>query len=87
VEPSAQAERGKLRWRCRRGMKELDLLLTAWLDGLWEAADTAERGHFAQFLELPDPQIAGYLLRDEEIVPAAFSALVQQLRQLRARRH
>jgi antitoxin CptB len=82
VDAAAQAERGKLRWRCRRGMKELDLLLAGWLDTRWAAADPAERGAFARFLELPDPDIAGYLLRDEEAVPAEFDSLVRQLRQL-----
>jgi antitoxin CptB len=80
---SDQAEQGRLRWRCRRGMKELDLLLTGWLDTRWPAANEAERAQFAQFLELPDPQIAGYLLRDEE--PDEFAPLVRQLRALRQR--
>ena len=81
-------ERGRLRWRCRRGMKELDLLLVAWLDEHWEAAGQDERLRFVRFLELQDPQIAGYLLRDES--PATdndtFEPLARQLRGIRARR-
>ncbi len=32
------AGRGQLAWHCRRGMKELDLLLLRYLDGRWAAA-------------------------------------------------
>jgi len=50
-----------LRWRCRRGMKELDFLLLRYLER-HEPATSDERAAFAEFLELPDPDIARYLL-------------------------
>jgi antitoxin CptB len=78
-------ERGRLRWRCRRGMKELDLLLVAWLDEHWDASAPDERQCFVRFLELPDPQIAGYLLRDGTPATDAFEPLARQLRGIRAR--
>lgn len=56
------AGRGQLAWHCRRGMKELDLLLLRYLDGRWAAAAADEKVAFEAFLELPDPVIAGYLL-------------------------
>lgn len=51
-----------LEWRCRRGMKELDLLLLRYLRGHYPRAETGERDAFAEFLELPDPDIARYLI-------------------------
>lgn len=67
AEPSAvsclpSAPPGRLAWRCRRGMKELDVLLGRFLRERYAAASSADREAFAEFLELPDPQIAGYLL-------------------------
>jgi antitoxin CptB len=56
------AERGRLTWRCRRGMKELDLLLREYLDQHWPAAASGDRDAFARLLELPDPELASYLL-------------------------
>ena len=53
---------GQLAWNCRRGMKELDLLLRRYLDHRWPQASAGERAAFEAFLELPDPVIAGYLL-------------------------
>jgi succinate dehydrogenase flavin-adding protein (antitoxin of CptAB toxin-antitoxin module) len=43
-------------------MKELDLLLLRYLRGPYGGADLREREAFAEFLELPDPDIARYLV-------------------------
>ena len=52
----------KLQWRCRRGMKELDFLLLRYLRERHLDAASDERAAFVEFLELPDPDIARYLL-------------------------
>jgi antitoxin CptB len=65
-----------MRWRCRRGMKELDLLLTGWLETQFERASQAQRGQFEALLELPDPQLARYLLGGERPERAELAALV-----------
>jgi antitoxin CptB len=75
---------GRLVWRCRRGMKEIDLLLVAWLQGRYAAATAAERATFEAFLELPDPEIAGYLLGRATPTDSAIAALVTQLSPARA---
>ncbi len=46
-------------------MKELDLLLLGWVQSQFEDAGEAERVHFERLLELPDPQLARYLLAGE----------------------
>ena len=43
-------------------MKELDLLLLRYLRGRYQAAERRERDAFAEFLELPDPDLARYLI-------------------------
>ena len=47
-----------LRWRCRRGMRELDVLLERYLAERWPQAGTAEQRAFAALLELSDPDLA-----------------------------
>ncbi|MFM1885120.1 MAG: Flavinator of succinate dehydrogenase [Pseudomonadota bacterium] len=57
------------------------MLLTAYLRERWPQADEAERDCFEQFLDLPDPQIAAYLVAGED--PGAdpqLQALVVRLR-------
>jgi antitoxin CptB len=74
---------GQLLWRCRRGMKELDLLLQGWLEVRYGSASAAERARFEAFLALPDPEIAGYLLAHATPADPAVAALVDQLVQPR----
>lgn len=45
----------RVRWLCRRGMKELDVMLGRYLERRWPEADEAEREAFAELLELQDP--------------------------------
>ena len=48
---------GHLTWRCRRGMRELDTLLTRYLDNCYPTAAMSERQAFEALLELTDPEI------------------------------
>ena len=67
--PAAESStRGRLRWRCRRGMKELDVLLERFAQQLLPHASVADCRVFSELLDLPDPLLAGYLLGGE--VPA-----------------
>ena len=56
------SELAKLRWQCRRGMKELDLLLEAYLAGDYLQADAAEKERFRQLLQLEDDELLTALL-------------------------
>lgn len=80
-------ERGRLAWRCRRGMKELDLLLLDYLQGDWRLASLSERVVFARILELPDPVLAAYLLGDADCPDPDLAPLLATLQTLAGRRH
>ena len=56
----------RLRWQCRRGMKELDQLLTRYLEGQYAAASENDKAAFRALLELSDPELVGYLLQRRE---------------------
>ncbi|HID82774.1 MAG TPA: succinate dehydrogenase assembly factor 2 [Chromatiales bacterium] len=58
----------ELRWRCRRGMRELDILLEDYLNQHYECASVEEQRAFKKLLALTDPQLYGYLLGKQ--VPA-----------------
>jgi antitoxin CptB len=59
------ADLGRLRWRCRRGMKELDIMLTRYLDERYGAAPPTEQRAFQELLEAQDPMIFAYCLGSE----------------------
>ncbi|HEX6550708.1 MAG TPA: succinate dehydrogenase assembly factor 2 [Gammaproteobacteria bacterium] len=47
----------RLRWRCRRGMKELDVVLEGYLASHYPDASAEDRSAFEMLLELPDPDL------------------------------
>jgi antitoxin CptB len=56
-------ELAKLRWQCRRGMKELDLLLEQYLANDYLLADDAEKARFAELLTLEDDELLAVLTK------------------------
>lgn len=52
-----------MRWQCRRGMRELDELLLRYLDEYYPNDGDDDKAAFRAVLELPDPELNGYLLQ------------------------
>lgn len=69
----------RLRWRCRRGMKELDVLLGAWLERRWRGADEGRRRSFQWLLEQPDSDLADWLIGGSRPADAGHAALVDDI--------
>jgi len=74
------ADGRRLLWRCRRGLKELDVLLERYAAEALAAAGAAERQVLERLLALPDPQLAGYLLAGEVPQEADLAALAERIR-------
>jgi antitoxin CptB len=70
----------RLRWRCRRGMRELDALLLAFVDRSAAALTETEIATFEGILELPDPVLHSYLLGRSAPTDAATAALIERIR-------
>ena len=73
---------GKLRWRCRRGMKELDLLTLGYLERHYPNAPVEEQQAFAGLLELQDPQLMSYMVGRDVPAEAAAARVVSVMRTL-----
>ena len=43
-------------------MRELDVMLTRYVDRVWATASPTERSAFVQLVELQDPELFGYLV-------------------------
>ena len=74
----------KLRWRCRRGMQELDLLLLRYLDQRHAAASDAERAVFLRLLDTEDDKLWHWFMGHDTPADAELLQLVQHIRQLPA---
>jgi len=69
-----RAQRERLRWRCRRGMLELDLVLARYL------ARYPEDESLAELLALPDRELWDIVIGRSERYAAHQRALVERLR-------
>jgi antitoxin CptB len=69
---------GKLRWRCRRGMKELDVLLARYVDERFCGASSLEQEAFRRLLETQDAVLYDYCLGSER-PPPEFAALIERI--------
>ncbi len=56
------SEESRLRWLCRRGMKELDVIMSGYLENHYANATDAEKKGFKALLEMPDPDLYALLL-------------------------
>ncbi len=76
------AEIKRLRWRCRRGMRELDQLLTRYLEQAWPDASGAERGVFLRVLDSEDDKLWRWFLGHETPDDAEIAALLHRISEL-----
>ena len=77
-------ELGKLRWRCRRGQRELDDLLRRYVDLEYSAASPQDQEAFRHLLDSQDAEIHAYCLGRLRPPTDALSALVSRITASRA---
>lgn len=63
--PLSAISMARLRWRCRRGMRELDMVFQRYLDQRYAQAPPTEQRAFEALVELQDPQLLNYLVGRE----------------------
>jgi antitoxin CptB len=71
----------RIRWQCRRGLLELDLVLNRFLESGLEGLSPGQLGVLREFLGENDTSLLAWLMGQEE-PPARYAALVRQLQQL-----
>ena len=74
-----EIELRRLRWRCRRGMRELDQLLERWLDRAWRQSPTREREVFLRLLDTEDDRLWRWFLGHEAPSDVEIATLVDRI--------
>jgi|TARA_B110000263_G_C14967999_1_gene355692 antitoxin CptB len=69
----------KLRWRCRRGMLELDLLLGPFLEEAFDDLDASDQQTFVGLLDEDDPDLLSWFSRKTCPCDPAFAAMVETI--------
>ena len=71
----------KLKWKCRKGIRELDILLTRYLDSVFLASPIIEQDIFREFIEKDTYEILDILM-DKKSFDQKYSKIVSTLRTL-----
>lgn len=77
---SDEARLKRLRWRCRRGTKELDALYGWWLEHGWPDADAATRDAFDHLLDVQDPDLWDWTIGQGRPPRADWQAIIDAIR-------
>jgi antitoxin CptB len=73
-------EFSRLRWRCRRGMRELDVVLLRYLENIYPEADPEEQAAFRRCLDLQDPEILAFLTGRQQCSDRSLAGVVEKIR-------
>ena len=60
-------ELDRVRWRCRRGMLELDIILQRFVDKYYVLLNKTELEHFDTLLNLPDNDLWDMITSKKEV--------------------
>jgi len=70
----------RLRWRCRRGMRELDQLLGWYLEVRYPNVDDAQKDAFSTLLDQQDPQLWDWLTARSVPEQARWRRIIDEIR-------
>lgn len=73
------SEKSRIRWLCRRGMKELDVLLERFLASAYDELTEPERQAFEALLMAEDPDLYGLLARQIEPADAVQARVIERI--------
>tara|TARA_B100000925_G_C21705766_1_gene344372 strand:- start:205 stop:438 length:234 start_codon:yes stop_codon:yes gene_type:complete len=71
----------KLKWKCRKGIRELDILLTRYLDSVFLNSPIIEQDKFKEFIEKDTYEILDILM-DKKSCDDKYSKIISTLRTL-----
>lgn len=70
----------KLRWNCRRGMLELDLLLLPFLEKVFPNLSQQDQAIFEQLLACTDQDLYGWLIGHEQPTDPQLADMIKRVR-------
>lgn len=75
-------ESSRLLWRCRRGIKEMDLLLETFVQRDYPALNRDEQQVFERFLDESDLDILAWITGRSEPTDPAYEQIIHRLQRI-----
>jgi len=73
-------ERERLRWQCRRGLRELDELLQPFLRRRYDDLNEEEMRIFRDLLSCTDPDLLKYLMKNKAPQDQGWVDVIEKIR-------
>lgn len=70
----------RLLWRCRRGMREMDILLLNYLENHYHNTSTEEQHNFATLLNENDLDILSWIMQKTRPDDERYAAIIATIR-------
>ncbi|MGC2047998.1 MAG: succinate dehydrogenase assembly factor 2 [Gallionella sp.] len=70
----------RVRWRSRRGLLELDIVLGRFIETYYAQLDQTERQAFEEMLDMPDNPLWDMIAGRQEATQAGQQALLEKIR-------
>lgn len=77
----------KLHWKCRRGMKELDILFEHYLYQHYQDANVTQQSAFETLVDMQDPLITDYLFERATPESDDIAAIIETMRHFNEQRN
>ncbi len=75
----AENQRSRLRWLCRRGTREMDLLLQRFMDEQYDHLHETERQALGELLECPDQDLYAWISGSRQPPDSVPVALIKKI--------
>ena len=69
-----------MRWRCRRGLLELDIVLGRFVERHYASLEEGERRAFDALLDMPDNPLWDMIAGKQDAPPGEQQALLEKIR-------
>ncbi len=70
----------RVRWACRRGMLELDVLFQPFVESQYEQLSTKDKNAFVRLLEGEDPELFAWFMGHEQCPDPELAEMVIRVR-------
>ena len=75
--------RSRLLWRCRRGIREMDIVLQEFLNQSYDMLNDADKSSFSQLLNEADLDILNWIMEKDEPRNDGLKNIITLIRQSR----
>ena len=76
-------EKSRLLWRCRRGIKEMDIILQDFIKDSYDELNNENKSAFSKLLEEQDLDILNWILGKDKPEDAALIEIIKKIRSSR----